>query len=94
MKSSAAENGDFSFNSFLKTCWLQTNEWEGDARDFQLLWSTGEFCGCPGAVVCFRPGGVVLSVLPDNCLLMTRESSTNPVNAGGAPVLKGSRGTG
>ncbi|GIY43318.1 hypothetical protein CDAR_307211 [Caerostris darwini] len=59
MKLRAAENRDFSFNSFLKTSCLQTNEWEGDASDFQPLRSTGEFCGRPGAVVCFRPGGEV-----------------------------------
>ncbi|GIY65763.1 hypothetical protein CDAR_188561 [Caerostris darwini] len=53
MKPRAAENGDFSFNSFLKTSsWLRTNEWEGDASDFQPLRSTGEFCGRRGAVVC------------------------------------------
>ncbi|GIX69856.1 hypothetical protein CEXT_15571 [Caerostris extrusa] len=27
--------------------------------DFQPLRSTGEFCGRPGTVVCFRPGGKV-----------------------------------
>ncbi|GIY65746.1 hypothetical protein CDAR_188471 [Caerostris darwini] len=52
MKPRAAENRDFSFNSFLKISWLQTNEWEGDACDFQPLRSTGECCGSPGAAVC------------------------------------------
>ncbi|GIX69860.1 hypothetical protein CEXT_15591 [Caerostris extrusa] len=36
---------------------------------------------------------VVLSVLPDNCPIMTRESFAIPVNAGGARVLEGSRGS-
>ncbi|GIY65759.1 hypothetical protein CDAR_188541 [Caerostris darwini] len=57
MKPRAAENRDFSFNSFLKTSWLQTNECEEDASDFQYLRSTGEFCIRPVAVVCLRPGG-------------------------------------
>ncbi|GIX69862.1 hypothetical protein CEXT_15611 [Caerostris extrusa] len=56
MKPRAAENRDFSFNSFLKTSWLQTNEWEEDASDFSAPVVDWGVLRPPWAVVCFRPG--------------------------------------